>query len=71
MIRGAKQDGGLYFLTQGSTFGRQDRQTCFNSNSVPSDSEIKLWHDQLGHPNFQYLKHLFPKLFMNKNHLFF
>lgn len=26
-----------------------------------------LWHYRLGHPNFQYLQHLFPKLFMNKN----
>ena len=26
-----------------------------------------LWHFRLGHPNFQYLKHLFPSLFNNKD----
>ena len=26
-----------------------------------------LWHFRLRHPNFQYLKHLFPKLFINKD----
>ena len=26
-----------------------------------------LWHYRLGHPNFHYLRHLFPKLFINKN----
>ena len=31
-----------------------------------NDSEIMLWHYRLGHPNFLYLKTLFPKLF-NKN----
>lgn len=71
MIGGAEQNGGLYFLTQGSSIGRQGQQTCFNSISVSSDKEIMLWHDRLGHPNFQYLKYLIPKLFMNKNHLSF
>jgi len=26
-----------------------------------------LWHFRLGHPSFYYLRHLFPKLFLNKN----
>ena len=26
-----------------------------------------LWHYRLGHPNFMYLKRLFPSLFINKN----
>ena len=26
-----------------------------------------LWHYRLGHPNFQYLKYLFPNLFKNKS----
>ena len=26
-----------------------------------------LWHFRLDHPNFQYLKHLFPSLFNNKD----
>lgn len=67
MIGGAKMGGGLYFFNNGSTYGRQDLQTCFNSISVVNDSKIMLWHYRLGHPNFQYLKLLLPKLFMNKN----
>ena len=30
-----------------------------------------LWHFRLGHPNFHYLKYLFPSLFKNKNPSFF
>ena len=30
-----------------------------------------LWHCHLGHPNFFYLKRLFPSLFINKNTYFF
>uniref|UniRef100_A0A1S8ADA3 Uncharacterized protein n=1 Tax=Citrus limon TaxID=2708 RepID=A0A1S8ADA3_CITLI len=67
MIGGAKMGGRLYFFNNGSTYGRQDLQTCFNSISVVNDSKIMLWHYRLGHPNFQYLKLLLPKLFMNKN----
>lgn len=32
-----------------------------------NDDNVMLWHLQLGHPSFCYLKHLFPKLFINKN----
>ncbi|KAH9698541.1 protein kinase domain-containing protein [Citrus sinensis] len=40
MIGGAKMGGGLYFFNNGSTYGRQDLQTCFNSISVVNDSLV-------------------------------
>ncbi|KAJ9672956.1 hypothetical protein PVL29_026285 [Vitis rotundifolia] len=30
------------------------------------DSELLLWHKRMGHPSFQYLRHLFPSLCSNK-----
>jgi hypothetical protein len=27
------------------------------------EQQIQLWHRRLGHPNFSYLKHVFPELF--------
>lgn len=30
-------------------------QSCFNSFTLPNESEIMLWHSRLGHPNFGYL----------------
>lgn len=66
MIGDARQVRGLYLFNNGSNFGSQDQQTCFNSIPISSDSEFMLWHLRLGHPNFQYLKQLLPKLFMNK-----
>ena len=45
---------------------QQVQSTCFESIFVSSNTEIMLWHYRLGHPSFQYLKYLFPKLFRNK-----
>ncbi|CAM8951545.1 unnamed protein product [Rhodiola kirilowii] len=39
MIGGAKQDCGLYLLSKGSNFERQDLPTCCNSISVSSDKK--------------------------------
>ena len=50
---------------------------CRSISSVQSvshsnkDSAVMLWHYRLGHPNFFYLKRLFPSLFINKNPHFF
>ena len=37
----------------------------FSLSSV-SDSNVFLWHNHLGHPNFNYLKYLYLDLFLNK-----
>ena len=37
------------------------------SKSSNNNSAIMLWHYKLGHPNFLYLKKLFPTLFDNTN----
>jgi len=39
----------------------------FESSFVPNNDDVMLWHLRLGHPSFCYLKHLFPKLFYNKD----
>ena len=67
MISSARQSGGLYAFEAGIELSRQAQSTCFESVLESSENEIVLWHFGLGHPNFQYLKHLFPKLFINKD----
>ena len=63
MIGNAREKDGLYYFEDGSDSDRQCQSTCLNSVFVPKDSDIMLWHYRLGHPNFQYLKYLFPNLF--------
>ena len=63
MIGNVKEYEGLYYLeTKGSVKGHALVSQCkFVS------SKIMLWHYKLSHPNFQYLKTLFPSLFKNKD----
>ena len=63
-ISSAKQSGGLHFFEDGSELEGQTHTTCFKPLFT---NKIMLWHFRLGHPNFQYLKYMFPNLFLHKN----
>ncbi|XP_074354950.1 uncharacterized protein LOC141693694 isoform X2 [Apium graveolens] len=67
MIGNAKQVGGLYFLENGNISERLSQKTCFNSGLFTTNDNVMLWHYRLGHPSFHYMRHLFPKFFMNKD----
>ena len=78
-IGSAKVCSGVYLLKVGESPRRQthnavhvESKSQSNKSSVSfensnKDSAIMLWHYRLGHPNFIYLKKLFPSLFVNKN----
>ncbi|KAG8473962.1 hypothetical protein CXB51_033910 [Gossypium anomalum] len=59
MIGTTKVDDGLYVWNKNSS---QERMAL----STSKEDSIMLWHRRLGHPNFMYLKKLFPLLFLNK-----
>ncbi|KAA0068106.1 putative mitochondrial protein [Cucumis melo var. makuwa] len=40
-----------------------DTSSCSISRTSTSDHDFMLWHFRLGHPNFTYIKYLFPHLF--------
>lgn len=61
MIGNAELIDGLYVWRDGDSKNKQT--TAF---SVSSNNDVLLWHKRLGHPNFRYLKHLLPHLFINK-----
>ena len=63
-IGNARESEGLYFFEDGTDSRRHVQSTCF---SISSDNNVMIWHYRLGHPNFHYLKHLFPNLFKNKS----
>ncbi|XP_073119427.1 uncharacterized protein [Henckelia pumila] len=74
-IGNAKECSGLYLLeANNSSKGKGPNSSCLVSVSQDQTSifqkkenDIMLWHYRLGHPNFMYLKKLFPSLFINKN----
>ena len=68
-IGSAKDRESLYYFDKTNVL-RQSSIVC-SSTSYPKDSELLLWHKRMGHPSFQYLKHLFPSLCSNKTLLDF
>lgn len=61
-IGNAELSGGLYLLRANGLRSKGRNISCVVS-SRNKDSAIMLWHYRLGHPNFVYLKKLFPSLF--------
>ena len=79
MIGNAELCSGLYLLKiEGCPERQPQTAQCVSLKSKSSscsrtnnDSAIILWHYRLGHPNFLYLKKIFPALFGNKNPEYF
>ncbi|XP_057451465.1 uncharacterized protein LOC130743298 isoform X5 [Lotus japonicus] len=65
MIGSAKMKDGLYYFED--TFRNKAAQGLCGMSCTSVRDQIMLWHNRLGHPNFQYLRHLFPDLFKNVN----
>ena len=58
----------LYILkgtSHSSKYSLFNPSVCLSHSN--NNSAIMLWHYRLGHPNFIYLRKLFPALFMNKD----
>ncbi|RDY13278.1 hypothetical protein CR513_01831, partial [Mucuna pruriens] len=62
MIVSAKERDRLYYFDDGPDLSKQCPNIFLNSTFVSQDNDI-----MLGHPSFQYLKYLFPNLFINKS----
>ncbi|KAL0561562.1 hypothetical protein IC582_001996 [Cucumis melo] len=60
----ARHSRGLYILND-DTFGSSISTTSLLSSYFStSKHDFMLWHFRLGHPNFTYMKYLFPHLFL-------
>lgn len=55
---------GLYYFNSTLSSNKKAQGLCDISLNSARE-EILLWHLRLGHPSFQYLRHLFPTLFKN------
>lgn len=67
MIGNAREIDGLYLFEDDTDLGRQRQSSCLYSSLISKEHEVMLWHYRLGHPSFNYMKHLFPSFFNNKN----
>ncbi|XP_022896372.1 uncharacterized protein LOC111410334 isoform X1 [Olea europaea var. sylvestris] len=64
-IGSAKECEGFYYFDEAKVSKRRQFASC-DSAFIPKDSELLLWHYRIGHPSFQYLRHVFPSPFSNK-----
>ena len=64
-IGNAEMSAGLYLLRADVSRRKEQKISCAVS-SQNKNNAIMLWHYRLGHPNFVYLKKLFPSL-VNKD----
>ena len=63
MIGSAKMVHGLYYFVSNPFENKIAQGYGGSVSSISAHEKIMLWHLRLGHPNFPYLKRLFPKLF--------
>ena len=74
-IGNAKAHEGLFLVEVDSSLVRDKFHTASITSShcpkdkliSPKDEPIMLWHYRPGHPNFLYLRRMFPSLFKNKS----
>ena len=68
-IGSAEVCGGLYLIKTNTDSSKVASASILQNKLAFSqaDRDIMLHHYRLGHPNFVYLKKMFPKLFINKD----
>ena len=59
----ARHNRGLHLLDNDAPTRNWYRTSLLSSYFSMAKKDCTLWHFRLGHPNFQYMKYLFPHLF--------
>ncbi|KAL4033294.1 hypothetical protein IC575_006381 [Cucumis melo] len=62
-INTVRHSRGLYILDDDTSGSSISRTSLLSSYFSTSEHDFTLWHFRLGHPNFTYMKYLFPHLF--------
>lgn len=57
-------------FAQWRLISKEKNPVKYMSESVNSiEYQVMLWHNSLGHQNFNYIEKLYPHLFINKKHI--